>query len=169
MGLLAVTATVHRLQPRDALFDEAWLAYPLDGRRRSSKTESLPEWRKLCKAISERDLLNAVRRYASEDIQHLKESGTPGFHRWLKWGRWEHWLGELSRKSDREFPDAQLRARFFERFGDERALRWFDACDWRPVTRELVNPVGYALRDEWIRGPFMAWAKANRISALVTG
>ncbi len=166
-----MTAKVVQLVPRDALFDQAWLSYPLDGRRRSSKLESLPEWRKVAKIISERELMDAVRRFASEDIQHLKEHGTLGFHRWLKLGRWEHWLGasESTLREQRQFPDPQLRARFFERFGEARALRWFDVCDWRPVTREVVSPKGYALREQWIRGPFMDWARANGVSALVMG
>ena len=164
-----MTAKVVQLVPRDALFDEAWLQYPLDGRRRSSRVLALPEWRRAIHHVGERELVQAVRRYAGEDIQHLKECGSPGFHRWLKWGRWEHWLGksESQSRDERVFPEPELRARFFERFKDERALRWFDACEWRPVTREVVSPRGYSLRKEWIRGPFTAWAKANRVSALV--
>lgn len=93
--------SVVALRPRQRLrgaplaspaFEEAWLAYPEAGRLRSSRKEALPEWLKAAAEIGEDTLAGAVKRYASEDKDHRKDHGAPGFHRWLKWGRYEHWL-----------------------------------------------------------------------------
>lgn len=73
-------------------FEEAWQALPDTARLRSSKKEAYPAWARACVEIGEEAMLRAVRRYVSEDKDHKRECGAPGFHRWLKWGRYEHWM-----------------------------------------------------------------------------
>lgn len=152
-------------------FNEAWRSYPDSGRTRSSRIESAGEWQKITREVGEDALLAAVRKYAAEDKDHRKECGAPAFHRWLKNGRWDYWLDASKTvappKSVRRFPNEELRQAFVERFQNERAIRWFDACAFNEVTREIINP-GWELRAEWVNGPFRKWAMANRVSALVT-
>lgn len=68
------------------LFDLAWDAYPVMGRRRSSRAEARPYWSRAVKSVGgEQVLLDCVRRY-SESPDAKAEDGkfVPGFHRWLK-------------------------------------------------------------------------------------
>jgi len=78
----------------DPVFLEAWQAYPPKGRERSkSKPKTLPIWKEAAKAAGgEAVLLGAVRRYVAQDQTHKGECGPPAFDRWLRDGRWEHWL-----------------------------------------------------------------------------
>ena len=73
-------------------FDEAWTALPVEARTRSSRKEAYPAWVKAASDVGEEALLRAVRRYVREDKDHKRECGAPGFHRWLRWGRYEHWI-----------------------------------------------------------------------------
>lgn len=77
-------------------FDRAWKAYPAKGRERSkSRAKTLPIWRDAAKAAGGSDrLADAVARYVREDQTHKGECGPPAFDRWLRDGRWEHWLPE---------------------------------------------------------------------------
>lgn len=153
-------------QTHSESFEDAWLAFPETGRLRSSRRVAWPEWQKVADELGEADLLARVRRYAKEDKDHRKECGAPGFHRWLKWGRWEHWaaLGAVL-EFVQTFPDPQLRATFAERF-DARALAWLDRCGWDPDKREIQS-FRRNLKPEWIKGPFNRWAKEQGVKALV--
>jgi len=75
-------------------FNRAWKAYPAQGRQRSkSQAKTLPIWREAAKAAGGAErLANAVARYVREDATHKGECGPPAFDRWLRDGRWEHWL-----------------------------------------------------------------------------
>jgi hypothetical protein len=168
-----VSATVVQLRPPKAVtysatFLEAWAALPETARLRSSRKEAYGEWRRTLSEISEEDLLARVQRYARDDKDHKRECGAPGFHRWLKWGRWEHWapvdaapLVEIAAKI---FPDPSLRAAFHLRFQDDRARRWFDRCGFDPVER-LITGAG-PVRADWVSGPFKAWALLNDVRGL---
>lgn len=149
-------------------FEAAWAAFPETGRLRSSKRQSWPEWVSVAGEIGEDDLLARVERYAREDKDHRREHGAPGFHRWLKWGRWEHWAPLPSATVTAlktTFPDPELRASFAERFSSE-ALKWFDRCGWDEEAREIIS-YRRNLKSEWLQGPFNRWAKANGVKALV--
>ncbi len=78
------------------VFDQAWGSYPAKGRERSkSRAKTVPIWKEAARAAGGEDrLLAAVRRYVAEDQTHKGECGPPAFDRWLRDGRWEHWLGE---------------------------------------------------------------------------
>jgi uncharacterized protein YdaU (DUF1376 family) len=91
------TTSLVRPKPNDALphlFLEAWGAYPSKGRERSkSQAKTLPIWREAAKASGGPErLLGAVRRYVSQDQTHKGDCGPPAFDKWLRDGRWEHWL-----------------------------------------------------------------------------
>lgn len=77
-------------------FTRAWRAYPAKGRERSkSQAKTLPIWREAAKAAGGSGrLADAVARYVREDQTHKGECGPPAFDRWLRDGRWEHWLPE---------------------------------------------------------------------------
>ena len=82
--------------PKVDSFSLAWGAYPTKGRERSkSQAKTRPIWRDAAKAAGGEDrLLGAVQRYVREDQTHKGECGPPAFDRWLRDGRWEHWLPE---------------------------------------------------------------------------
>lgn len=77
-------------------FQRAWKTYPPKGRERSkSQAKTLPIWRDAAKAAGgSARLADAVARYVREDQTHKGECGPPAFDRWLRDGRWEHWLPE---------------------------------------------------------------------------
>jgi len=113
-------------------FEEAWAAYPESGRLRSSRKQAVPEWQAIAAEIGEPALLAAVKRYAAEDKQHRKEHGAPGFHRWLNWGRWEHWIAEPRSQQDRQrFEPEAYRQRFVQLLGEDFVASWIDQCVWR--------------------------------------
>lgn len=159
-----MTAKVVQLRPRtkattSPAFDDAWLAFPEQGRLRSSRKESWPEWVKASAEVGEADLVARVKRYAAEDKDHRKECGPPAFHRWLKWGRWEHWAPrstDLAPTPEAKFSDPELRASFHFKFTDERPRRWLDRCQWDAETREIFDAP--PVRQEWMAGPFRTWA-----------
>ena len=82
-------------------FDRAWKAYPAQGRQRSkSQTKTRPIWRDAAKAAGGGErLADAVARYVREDQTHKGECGPPAFDRWLRDGRWEHWLPDTNAPS----------------------------------------------------------------------
>ncbi len=141
-------------------FKRSWSAFPEIGRKRSSTAESWPEWQKVAKHLGEATLEAAVSGYAKDEASRT-EAGAPGFHRWLKWARWEHYLQSGPTPCTvvkREFPDAALRADFFERFADERARRWLDRCELDDE-RMIVSP--QSLKQSWADGPFRRWMIDN--------
>lgn len=77
-------------------FETAWQTYPPKGRERSkSRDKTRPIWREAAKGAGGSDrLLSCVQRYVREDQTHKGECGPPAFDRWLRDGRWEHWLPE---------------------------------------------------------------------------
>lgn len=79
-------------------FNRAWKTFPALGRQRSkSQTKTLPIWREAAKAAGGGDrLAGAVARYVREDATHKGECGPPAFDRWLRDGRWEHWLPDAN-------------------------------------------------------------------------
>lgn len=147
-------------------FEEAWKAYPSVGRARSSRQLAAPEWAKASADVAEEDLLRAVRRYAAEDKDQA-QWGSPGFHRWLAQGRYDHWLVTPEVVEAPKFSDLQMRAMFFAKFTDDRAQRWFDRCGWNAATREISAP--WRPRQEWLEGPFNRWMGVVDIRAVVFG
>lgn len=114
-------------------FERAWAAYPLMGRTRSSKKQAFPEWKKAAPIVGKEALVAAVEKYAREDKDQHRDGGPPGFHRWLKWGRWEHWVvpaETAAQKTSRRFPDEDIRARLVREFGEPFVVSWLDGCDW---------------------------------------
>ena len=122
-------SNVVQLRPAQSRFEEGWAAYPQHGRERSSKKESGPLWAKIAKEVGEEELLAAVQRYVREDKDYRRPGGggPPGFHRWLKWGRWEHWLGpgEMAVLSA-QFPDKDMRAKVAAHLGEPWCVSYLD-------------------------------------------
>lgn len=159
---------LHARKPETAseAFLAAWAAFPDTGRLRSSKRVAWPQWLATLADVDEETLMLAVQRYAREDKDHRKECGAPAFDRWLKWGRWEHWLPKAEVvQLARIFPDPELRASFAARF-EEKALVWLDRCGWDQALGEISSPTR-AVKPDWIKGPFNRWAKEQGVKALV--
>ncbi len=118
---------VVQLRPAQSRFEDAWAAFPEQGRRRSSKKLSGPLWAKVAKEVGEDELLAAVQRYVREDKDYRRECGPPGFDRWLKWGRYEHWLGGSSVVwSADQFPDKDMRAKVVAHLGEPWCVSYLD-------------------------------------------
>jgi uncharacterized protein YdaU (DUF1376 family) len=99
--------------PKEDRFAEAWKAYPAKGRERSkSQAKTRPIWREAAKAAGgEEALLGAVRRYVRDDQTHKGECGPPAFDRWLRDGRWEHWLPDKGNPVEIAEVSSELAAR----------------------------------------------------------
>ena len=130
-----------QLKPYAALttsphFERAWSAYPKEGRLRSSKKQAFAEWKKVAPQVGKEALAQAVENYAANDKDHKRPNGggAPGFHRWLNWGRWEHWLPEAEAEAKhviaRRFPDEAVRASVVRELGEPWVVSWLDGCDW---------------------------------------
>lgn len=114
-------------------FERAWAAYPLIGRTRSSKKQAFPAWKKAAMEVGKDNLVAAVERYVKEDKDAKSDAGPPAFHRWLNWGRFEHWLPSpetTAQKTSRRFPDEEIRSRLVQEFGEPFVVSWLDGCDW---------------------------------------
>jgi hypothetical protein len=113
-------------------FDEAWSLLPETARIRSSRKMSMPEWLAVASEIGEPALVAAVKRYVAEDKEHRRECGAPGFHRWLKQGRWENWLAEPRTEVERpRFQPEAYRQRFVQLLGEDFVASWIDQCAWQ--------------------------------------
>lgn len=125
-------------------FDEAWSRYPDTGRLRSSRRQAWPEWCDVSREIGEEVLVAAVIRYAAEDKDHKRECGAPGFHRWLKQGRWEHWTGaKATRSVGRQFPDDHIRSSVVAATSDAFVVSYLDPCEVEGTT--LIVRTEYAM------------------------
>lgn len=110
-------------------FERAWTAFPQIGRLRSSKKQAFAEWKKIAPKVGKDALLSAVEKYAREDKDAKRESGPPAFHRWLNWGRWEHWLPgpeALVAAHAQRFPDEAIRAKLVLKLGEPFVISYFD-------------------------------------------
>lgn len=141
----------------DDVFVSAWEAYPRLGRDRSmSRAKVWPLWREAAQqAGGPEKLLAAVRRYVRDDKTHKGDCGPPAFDRWLKAGRWEHFLdGEISPRIVVVFPDPEIRAAVISAKGEGWAASWLDPCGWEPERRVIIPRNGLAankLRSEVMR------------------
>lgn len=149
----ANASSVRRV-PDDA-FALAWKAYPALGRSRSkSQAKTKPIWRAAATAAGGEDrLLRAVRRYLAEDTTHKGDCGPPAFDRWLRDGRWEHWLPEGVGVSGTavDAPAAvfdgpqQIRSWAVERHGEPYARSYVDPARWDSQSRALLAANPFAL------------------------
>jgi uncharacterized protein YdaU (DUF1376 family) len=141
----------------DDTFAAAWEAYPRLGRERScSRVKLWPLWRDAAQqAGGPEKLLAAVKRYVAEDKTHKGDCGAPAFDRWLKSGRWEHFLaGEASPRIVTVFPDPEIRNAVISAKGEGWANSWLDPCGWEPTARLIIPRNGLAaqkLRSEVLR------------------
>lgn len=117
-------------------FEKAWLSFPKKGRLRSSKTQAFAEWKRVAPKVGKDALVSAVEKYAREDEDARGDGGPPAFHRWLKWGRWEHWLPDPEQAAvdvARRFPDATIRTKVVAALGEPWAFSWLDGCTYDGV------------------------------------
>lgn len=159
------------LEVWDDAFAAAWESYPKLGRERSmSRAKCWAVWRQAAgQAGSPEKLLAAVRRYVAEDKTHKGECGPPAFDRWLKAGRWEHFLaGDVSPRIVTVFPDAEIRGAVIAAKGEGWANSWLDPCGWEPSHRVIIPRNGLAaqkLRSEVQRVLSVQKASIEELSA----
>lgn len=147
-------ASYVRPVPDDA-FTLAWKAYPELGRSRSkSQAKTKPIWRAAAKSAGGDDrLLAAVRRYVAEDTTHKGECGPPAFDRWLRDGRWEHWLPTWTGADQASGPapaavfdgPPDIRAWTAEHHGEPYARSYVDPARWDGANRTLLAANPFAL------------------------
>jgi hypothetical protein len=137
------------VQVWDDVFAAAWEAYPVLGKQRSvSRRKLWPIWREAAnQAGGPERLLGAVKRYVAEDKTHKGDCGAPAFDRWLKSGRWEHFLaGPAPSRVILPFPDPEIRNAVITAKGEGWAASWLDPCSWEPERRVIVPRNGALLR-----------------------
>ncbi|PLR28134.1 hypothetical protein SGCZBJ_03760 [Caulobacter zeae] len=124
----------------DEHFAAAWKACTDKGRTRSSRAKAWPEWRRVRDRVGGEALARAMARYVAAD-EDAKRTGGPGFHLWLKDGRYEHWLGPsaVAAAPVCAFPGPPaLRASVVDVAGEDFALKFIDPAGWRDADRTLV-------------------------------
>ncbi len=132
----------------DPDFLAAWKACTDQGRKRSSRAKAWPEWRRALKRSSGPSLAVAVARYVAQD-EDAKRTGGPGFHLWLKDGRFEHWMiasgsGAVVTPICTFTGPAALRASVVEAADESFAVKFIDPAGWRPEDRTLIARNAYA-------------------------
>lgn len=117
----------------DYLFESAWAAYPQWGRTRSSKAKALASWKQEAKlAGSEARLLSAVTSYSvCDDATKSGGQFVPGFDRWLKDGKWEHW-GEVQEAAPSLSPKETELLFWSGRIDDWTVNQYWNDTDWGP-------------------------------------
>lgn len=125
-------------------FAEAYALYPDEMKRSKSRAACWPIWKDAAsKAGGEGALIGAVRRYRAEDKQHKGESKAPAFDRWLRDGRWEHWLEvRVTAAEPRWTGPPEIRARVAMEQTEAFARSYLDHAEWTP---EGIRPAnGFA-------------------------
>jgi hypothetical protein len=141
----------------DDVFRRGLGSLPEVGEERSwSRPKLWPVWREAAtQAGGPERLLAAVKRYASEDKTHKGDCGAPSFERWLKTGRWDHFLGgPAPSRVILPFPDPEIRNAVISAKGEGWTASWLDPCSWEPERRVIVPRTGLAaktLRAEVLR------------------
>jgi len=115
------------------LFQAAWTAYPQRGRTRSSKPKALAAWTQQAKITgSEARLLDGVIAYAvCDDATKSGGEFVPGFDRWLKDGKWEHW-GEVQEAAPSLSPQETERLVWSGRVNEWTVNQYWNDTDWGP-------------------------------------
>lgn len=92
----AVSASnVVMLRPVGHLFADAWAVMPASMKKRSmSREKLLPIWRDHAKRVGEEALLGALRAYVSDE--DCRKWGGVALDRWLKHGRYDHYLEDAA-------------------------------------------------------------------------
>lgn len=154
---------------KDPDFAKAWGSCTDAGRKRSSRKKAWPEWRAALKRESGPALAAAVARYVAGD-EDAKRTGGPGFHTWLKDGRYEHWTGSGSAANDAATPpmfDAPVvRASIVKATDEDFARSFLDHyCRWDQATRtiEASRPAVAATLTRKLAG----WAERNSVTIAV--
>jgi len=91
--------TFDRRNNPEPYFDQAWGMWPVAGKRRSSKSKALAQFKMISRRIGPQALLDAINRYVlSPDVERDDGAYTPALDRWLASGRWEVWLEDVAVK-----------------------------------------------------------------------
>jgi len=144
-------SNVVALRPEPSAFQIAWSEAPTLMRTRSSTKDAAKAWRDAAKeAGGSEALLGAFRRYLAEDPDYRRfrmgtsAAGPPGFHRWLKWGRWEAWLVDNHTPRDATVtltgPENALRDRLVQALGEGFVRSYIDPYEL--VDGVLIVPEG---------------------------
>lgn len=110
-------------------FEAAWSLYPHHARR-SSKPDSLAQWRKL--PIDARlSLPAACARYRRLGAEPNRDCGAPAMDRWLKRGLHLNWIDDVEPQADTGPVDPAVQARRLRQFRDTGS--WNSAWGDRPT------------------------------------
>lgn len=145
-GLLAAAAAP-KPKPRwtkDLIFLAAWDACTKDMRTRSNnRDKTWPVWvMAAVKAGGPEPLLASLKAYLAGDKDILRGTGGPGFHLWLKDGKWEHWLPQADAAVDAPawVGSAALRTACVEAKSEGWARSYIDQCGWRDLPTPTLIP-----------------------------
>ncbi|MBP7705572.1 MAG: hypothetical protein KA105_09860 [Caulobacter sp.] len=130
--------TVKRRTYPDA-FEAAWKAYPHHVNR-SSKPDSLTQWRKLPQ--DERDgLADACQRFRAGVSETCGGKGAPDMARWLRAGKHLNWIQQAQPAVAKAWdgPDA-VRAAIALQIREGFAASYVDTSRWRPVPPTIIAP-----------------------------
>lgn len=153
---------------KDINFAKAWDACTEMGRKRSSRKKAWPEWRAALKRETGPVLAAAMARYVAGD-EDAKRTGGPGFHQWLKDGRYEHWTDDgpaTGGEAPPTFNAPQVRASLVKATDEDFVVRYVDHyCRWEPNGRRLeAKTPGIAAA---LTGKLAEWAKRNEVTIAV--
>ncbi|MBP7704174.1 MAG: DUF1376 domain-containing protein [Caulobacter sp.] len=141
VALFAERSARHAVKRRTypAAFEAAWRAYPHHVNR-SSKPDSLTQWRKLPQ--DERDgLADACQRFRAKVSETCGGKGAPDMARWLRAGKHLNWIQQAQPAVAKAWdgPDA-VRAAIALQIREGFAASYVDTSRWRPEPPTIIAP-----------------------------
>ena len=123
-------------------FQQAWACVPMTMRRRSCKMATLEVlWDKCAREFGQQNLLASLRAYVTD--ADFARHGGQALERWLKAGRYEHFLPAAIVEASSPFPDAMVRRVVATRLGEDFCRAYLDPCTVEGTT--LITLTDYAI------------------------
>ena len=136
-----IASNVVPLRPLGFMFDEAWSSLPQSMRKRSLCRDKLrPIWRDHAKRVGEEALLEALRAYVSDE--DCKKTGGKALDRWLKDGRYDHYLPTEGSGFAVEAAKSKIPvwAAIVEALGEPFAKSYIAPYEWDAEGSKLIVP-----------------------------
>lgn len=121
-------------------FDQAWNAYPEEGRATTSRELSLNAWKPVAAEVGSAELLAAVKAFAASPVvKGPKAKSVPNFALWLRKGRFETYLGKPAGGVVLRWngPD-EIWRKAVKAFGEPGAVSYLGRATWQEVPERAV-------------------------------
>lgn len=121
-----------------AEFEDAWLAYPEDGRATVSQETTWKAWLVALESVDAKALLAAVVAYAASD--YAKRGGrSKRFDRWLTVGAYGAFVAPAGSDVPTWPGPPEVRAAVAAAIGEPKTRAYLDHCGWRDIPDRAVT------------------------------